>query len=219
MASLPPMIMNQTSYSGGQYTTRSSQHMHKSVRNILREQDIQAKTRHVTTPAFITQGNRQNQGSHFGKRNNSESSLCYEPAIMSAPSIGVVPATNKTLDQSQGHMYHGYQSTLPKRWIKLFDARQKDLNLSRNIEVQFQRFTNQVYDMPARKLILREMGFGASSAKALSKIIRKDENLVEIDLSMNNLSNGLESLVFGISNNYNVISVKLKNNSIDGRKN
>ena len=56
-----------------------------------------------------------------------------------------------------------------------------------------------MYEMPPRKLILREMGFGQNSAKALSKIIKSDENLTAVDLSMNNLSLGLDELIYGIS--------------------
>ena len=66
--------------------------------------------------------------------------------------------------------------------------------------------------------MLKEQGFGASSAKALSKIIRETDKLTYLDLSLNNLSLGLSSLFHGIIDNRSLVALTLKNNSIDGRK-
>lgn len=45
---------------------------------------------------------------------------------------------------------------LPDYWVKLFLARQKDLKLSRNIEMQFNRFASIILDQTAEKPVLRE---------------------------------------------------------------
>ena len=67
-------------------------------------------------------------------------------------------------------------------------------------------------------MALKEQGFGAHSARTLAKILRNDKTLVSLDLSLNNLNAGLEALVAGIRDNDRLVSLKLKNNSIDGRK-
>ena len=97
-------------------------------------------------------------------------------------------------------------------------ARQKDLQLSRNIELQLQRFSQLVFDQSLNKLQMREQGFGAFSAKVLAKIIRESDSLTSLDLSLNNLDKGMEKLVGGIIDNQSLVSVTLKNNSIDGRR-
>ena len=55
------------------------------------------------------------------------------------------------------------QEGLPPIFVKLFMARQKDLQLSRNIELQLQRFSQLVFDQSLNKLQMREQGFGAAS--------------------------------------------------------
>ena len=42
--------------------------------------------------------------------------------------------------------------------------------------------------------------------------------MTALDLSLNNLEKGLEKLVGGIIDNESLVSVTLKNNSIDGRR-
>lgn len=66
--------------------------------------------------------------------------------------------------------------------------------------------------------MLKEQGFGAYSAKALSKVIRETDKLTYLDLSLNNLSLGLSALFHGIIDNRSLVALILKNNSIDGRK-
>ena len=67
-------------------------------------------------------------------------------------------------------------------------------------------------------MALREQGFSAHSAKALGKILRGNEHIRSIDLSLNTLHTGLPSLVRGICDNDTLVAVKLRNNNIDGRK-
>ena len=67
-------------------------------------------------------------------------------------------------------------------------------------------------------MVLREQGFGAHSAKTLGKILRNNDHIVSMDLSLNNLNAGLNSLIAGIRNNNTLVALKMKNNSIDGRK-
>ena len=62
------------------------------------------------------------------------------------------------------------------------------------------------------------MGFGAHSAKCLAKILREDNQISQLDVSMNNLSAGLRLFVEGLADNSRVVCLKIKNNSIDGRK-
>ena len=66
--------------------------------------------------------------------------------------------------------------------------------------------------------MLKEQGFGARSAKAIAKILRESNKLTQLDLSLNNLSMGLEALFHGIMDNRSLVSLVLKNNSIDGRR-
>ena len=65
---------------------------------------------------------------------------------------------------------------------------------------------------------MREQGFGASAAKVLAKIVRESDSLVDLDLSLNNLNLGLQTLFHGIMDNKSLIAFTLKNNSIDGRR-
>ena len=80
------------------------------------------------------------------------------------------------------------------------------------------RFSQLILDQSPQRLVLKEQGFGAFSAKALSKIIRETEQITYLDLSLNNLSLGLQSLFHGIIDNKSLVALTLKNNSIDGRK-
>ena len=66
--------------------------------------------------------------------------------------------------------------------------------------------------------MLREQGFGAASAKALAKIIGEADRLASLDLSLNNLSQGLQSLFHGVIDNSTLVALTMKNNSIDGRR-
>lgn len=113
----------------------------------------------------------------------------------------------------------GIEQVLPRKFVKLFVARQKDLNLQKNIELQLLRFTQLVHDHCSdKKLILKEQGYGEKSAKVLAKIVRDSDTLTTLDLSLNNLSQGFEPLVHGIIDNQSLVSLSLKNNNIDGRK-
>ena len=68
------------------------------------------------------------------------------------------------------------------------------------------------------RLVLKEQGFGAASAKALAKIIRETDKLTQLDLSLNSLSLGLEALFHGVIDNQSLVALTLRNNSIDGRR-
>ena len=65
---------------------------------------------------------------------------------------------------------------------------------------------------------LKEQGFGAHSAKTLGRILRGNNQIISIDLSLNNLNAGLDSLISGIRDNNKLVSLKMRNNCIDGRK-
>jgi len=67
-------------------------------------------------------------------------------------------------------------------------------------------------------MVLREQGFSAHSAKALGKILRGNEQVVSIDLSLNTLNAGLPNLIHGICDNDTIVALKMRNNNIDGRK-
>ena len=107
---------------------------------------------------------------------------------------------------------------LTDKWVNLFMARQKDLKLAKNLELQFARFANIVCEQRPEKPVLREQGFGLYSAKVLARILRDDKNIISFDLSMNNLTSGLEHLIEGLHNNNTIVTLRLKNNNIDGRK-
>ena len=66
--------------------------------------------------------------------------------------------------------------------------------------------------------MLKEQGFGLNAAKVLSRILRDDTTIISLDLSMNNLTLGLEFLIEGLHHNNTIVSLRLKNNNIDGRK-
>lgn len=48
--------------------------------------------------------------------------------------------------------------------------------------------------------------------------MKKNTAIISLDLSMNNLAHGLDSLVEGLRHNSTIVSLRLKNNNIDGRK-
>ena len=55
----------------------------------------------------------------------------------------------------EGHAREPYLG-LPPGFAKLFIARQKDLQVSRNIELQLARFTQLILEQTYNKLVLRE---------------------------------------------------------------
>lgn len=85
--------------------------------------------------------------------------------------------------------------------------------------MQFNRFANIILDQTPEKPVLREQGFGEHSAKVLGKILKTDSTIVSLDLSMNNIAQGLDSLIDGLMQNSTIVNLKLRNNNIDGRKN
>jgi hypothetical protein len=52
-----------------------------------------------------------------------------------------------------------------------------------------------MHEQEQNKLVLREQGYGSSSAKALAKILRSNDQITTLDLSMNNLQQGLDYLL------------------------
>jgi hypothetical protein len=52
----------------------------------------------------------------------------------------------------------------------------------------------------------------------LARILGSTTHLTSVDLSMNNLSAGLDCLADGIIANDRIVCFKLKNNNIDGRQ-
>ena len=67
-------------------------------------------------------------------------------------------------------------------------------------------------------MVLKEQGYGELSSKALGRILKGNVSLVTLDLSMNNLSLGLDYLIAGLRQNETIICIKLRNNNIDGRR-
>ena len=140
-------------------------------------------------------------------------SICMlAPAIISQSNINKLSVKEEETSQEP------FERVLPQQYVKLFIARQKDLQLSKNIELQLSRFSQLILSQSPCKLVLKEQGFGARSAKAIAKIIRESDKLTQLDLSLNNLSTGLEALFHGIMDNRSLVALTLKNNSIDGRR-
>ena len=104
-----------------------------------------------------------------------------------------------------------------EKWVCLFQARQQDLKLSNHLDHQFSRFVSIINAQAKNKLILRDQGFGQNAAKMLARILGNSTHLTSIDLSMNNLSAGLDCLADGLIANDRIVCLKLKNNNIDGR--
>ena len=90
--------------------------------------------------------------------------------------------------------------------------------LNTNLHLQFARFVPLVLEQQPGKLILKEQGYGENSAKSLAKIFKFNNSLAYVDLSMNNLYQNLDGFIQGLKQNDRIVSLKLKNNSIDGRK-
>lgn len=169
----------------------------RNARHAFRVQ--QNKKARIKEPAFIT----QNQV----KRTDS-----YSELELTIPESSLQPRIEH-IQRSTTGMNH-----LSDEWVKLFMARQKDLKLAKNLELQFARFSNIVCEQKPEKPVLREQGFGLHSAKVLSRILRDDTTIISLDLSMNNLTLGLEHLIEGLHNNSTIVTLRLKNNNIDGRK-
>ena len=110
------------------------------------------------------------------------------------------------------------QHLIGKEWIQLFKARQKDLKLNKNLELQFSRFLSLIEEQQKNKLVLREQGYGKLSCKAIGRILKDNTTLVTLDLSMNSLSLGLDYLISGLRQNETIVCLKIRNNNIDGRK-
>lgn len=80
----------------------------------------------------------------------------------------------------------------------MFKARQKDLRLNTNLQLQFARFVPLILEQEPHKLVLKEQGYGSHSAKALAKILKHNEQLTTLDVSMNNLHLNLDALISGL---------------------
>ena len=195
-------------------------------RFVFRNEGLENQGHHTTTSGlrsriFITQNRGQQpqpRALEDAAHTFSEVSLSH-PAIISQSSAVVTAAQHQQqAEAAETQQLLPEQEGLPAIFVKLFMARQKDLQLSRNIELQLQRFSQLVFDQSLNKLQMREQGFGAFSAKVLAKIIRESDSLTSLDLSLNNLDKGMEKLVGGIIDNQSLVSVTLKNNSIDGRR-
>jgi hypothetical protein len=90
--------------------------------------------------------------------------------------------------------------------------------LNTNLHLQFARFIPLILEQEPHKLVLKEQGYGAQSAKALAKILRQNQVLTSLDISMNNIHLGLDEFISGLRQNDRIVSLKLRNNNIDGRK-
>ena len=86
-----------------------------------------------------------------------------------------------------------------EKWVCLFQARQQDLKLSNQLDLQFSRFMTTINKQPPHKLVLKDQGFGQISARVLSKILEARTDLTHIDFSLNNLGQGLEHLIRSFS--------------------
>jgi hypothetical protein len=75
-----------------------------------------------------------------------------------------------------------------------------------------------ILEQEPQKLVLKEQGYGAHSAKALAKILKHNEQLTTLDISMNNIHLNLDALIGGLRQNDRIVSLKMRNNNIDGRK-
>jgi len=75
-----------------------------------------------------------------------------------------------------------------------------------------------ILEQEPQKLVLKEQGYGAHSAKALAKILKHNGQLTTLDISMNNIHLNLDALIGGLRQNDRIVSLKMRNNNIDGRK-
>jgi len=55
-----------------------------------------------------------------------------------------------------------------------------------------------ILEQEPHKLVLKEQGYGFHSAKALAKILKHNEQLTTLDVSMNNLHLNLDALIIGL---------------------
>jgi len=49
--------------------------------------------------------------------------------------------------------------------------------------------------------------------------LKTDDTIVSLDLSLNNIVLGLDALIEGLRYNSTIVTIRLRNNNIDGRKN
>ncbi|MFN9900606.1 MAG: hypothetical protein ACK55Z_17845, partial [bacterium] len=61
-------------------------------------------------------------------------------------------------------------------------------------------------------------GLANLSAKAIGRIINQNHKITTLELCMNSLHLGLDYLVAALKKNTSIVCLKLRNNSIDGRK-
>ena len=81
------------------------------------------------------------------------------------------------------------------------------------------RFVDHIESQAYGRMNLKDQGYGLHSAKVLAKIIGANQSsITTLDLSMNSCHLGLDLLVPAIKKNDHLISLKLKNNNIDGRR-
>lgn len=76
---------------------------------------------------------------------NSEASLSFEPAIICQSNLGNPLKGGDPME-----------NMIPKEFVKLFIARQKDLQLSKNIDLQLARFRQLILDQKESRLVLKE---------------------------------------------------------------
>lgn len=121
----------------------------KNIRYVFRD-EISNQRRNAQEPAFITQDKTQ----HFVVKATEEDYM--EPAILEG---SLVPS-----------FFHHSTKCCPETsqdWMKLFMARQRDLKLAKNIELQYNRFSAMISEQLPEKRVFREQGLGEQSALVL----------------------------------------------------
>ena len=98
----------------------------------------------ITAQAFITQSKVVYGTAERAKAplTMSDASICVEPAIISQSGLNKSSLQAQEAHESQ----FPKEKTLEPEFLKLFIARQKDLQLSRNIELQLVRFSQLIWD-------------------------------------------------------------------------
>lgn len=103
-------------------------------------------------------------------------------------------------------------------WIKLYNAKCADLEITCRSDKQQERFVTQMkLNQKGDRISLKDHGFSYASATIIGKkIIGKNDNLVKIDLSNNQLQQNFRPIVKGIKNSKRLISLTMKNNQLHG---
>lgn len=127
----------------------------------------------------------------------------------------------KILDQllNEDTVQNDNITAVPERvWLNLYKAKCQDLGIPCKTDKHQERFlTQMLLTQRCNKVCLKDQKLGYYSAKVISEqILTRNEDIMSIDLSNNQLQQNFGVLVKGLTMNSRLVSLTMRNNQVNG---